>query len=204
MGAALFRDVHNDAVDDGPAVLVLALAARVPHPDERTVLALHAVLGGVGQGVGEAVRAVDQGLRKVRRIDEFGHPASALGHELGLGVPEHPAQPLVDVVQGIVCVVPVGLEPAVESPVQMVDLAGLLREEVLEIVVALLADPGGEVLIVLHFLVGVGNVDEVGLQLAVHEGVADGHPLVDAEDVAGLRFGGDPAAARDDAGSFVP
>ena len=204
VGAALFRDVHDDAVDDGFAVLVLALAARVPHPDERTVLAPHAVFGGVGQGVGEAALAVAQGLRKIRRVDQLGHPSVAHVHQLGLGVPEHPAQPLVDVIKGKVFVVPVGLEPGVEGPVQVVDLAGLFHEKLLEVLVALFADPGGEVLVILHFPVGVGNVDEVDLQLVVHDGKADGHPLVDADDVAGFRPCGDPAAARDDAGVFVP
>ena len=77
VGVAPFRDIHNDAVDDGLAFLVFAFAARVPNPYEFPVFPLHTVFGGVGQGIGEAALAIRQGLRQVRRIDEFGHPAAA-------------------------------------------------------------------------------------------------------------------------------
>ena len=199
VGVAPFRDIHNDAVDDGLAFLVFAFAARVPNPYEFPVFPLHTVFGGVGQGIGEAALAIRQGLRQVRRIDEFGHPAAAFGHELLFGIPEHPAQALVHVEQRIAFVIPVGLEAGGDGAVQEGYLAALLHKEALEVFVALPADLCREVFPFLHVCIRIGDMDERYFQLSIHELIGEGHALMGAEDIACFGLGGDPAASGDEA-----
>lgn len=101
VGVAPFRDIHNDAVDDGLAFLVFAFAARVPNPYEFPVFPLHTVFGGVGQGIGEAALGNPPGPAASPADRRVRSSCRGICQDLLFGIPGTPAQPSVHVEQRI-------------------------------------------------------------------------------------------------------
>lgn len=199
IGVAPFRDIHNGAIDDGLAFPAFAFIARISSPCEFPVFPLYTVSGGVGQGIGGAALVIRQGLRQVRRIDEFGHSAAVFGHKLLFGIPKHPAWALVHVEQRIVFVTPIDLEAGRDGTVWEGHPAILLHREALEAFIALPVDLYREVLPLPHVCTRIGNMGERYFQPSIHELVGGGHVLMSVEDIVCLGLDGNPATSGDEA-----